>query len=89
VSNSNIVARLTALANGFESGTISVSVLARELSGHASALDRMEYRRIKEAQMVQAQLEVAVEAGREGDVDRPSLLAWLREWIRNVPVDAN
>jgi transposase-like protein len=87
VSNSNIVARLKALADGLECGDVSVSELARQLNGHASALDRMEYRRIKEAQMVGAQLQMAVEERREHDVDRNALLTWLHKWIESVPVD--
>lgn len=40
---------------------------------------------IKEAQQLQGQLLLSVEAGREGGIDRQTLLIWLRQWISAIP----
>lgn len=40
---------------------------------------------IKEAQQLQGQLLLSVEAGREGEIDRQTLLIWLRQWISAIP----
>ena len=89
MSNTNIVSRLNSLADEFERDEVSVAVLASQLIGHAEALDRMEYQRIKEAHLVQGQLLRAIEERREHDVDRATLLSWLRDWIKKVPVNAD
>jgi hypothetical protein len=88
VSNATIVSRLSALADDYENGRVTLAVFATELVGHAEALEGMDYRKIKEAQMVQAQLRQAIESGQEQNVDRSSLIGWLRPWIASAPVSA-
>jgi hypothetical protein len=88
MSNLSIVTRLTVLADGYEAGEIPLSAVARDLLGHVEALERLEYRQVKDAQLVQAQLLQGLEERREHDVDRTAFVGWLREWIRRVPVDA-
>ena len=88
MSNSNIVARLRAVGQDYEHGRISVSSFASELYGSSTALEGMEYGRVKEAQLVYGQLMRAVETGREKDIDRQALAAWLQGWLTAVPVAA-
>ena len=85
MSNERIADRLQALAAAFELGELSVQSLATQLAGHAAALEAMDYRKIKEAQQVKGQLLLAVQTGREGEIDRQTLLAWLRHWILAIP----
>jgi len=87
MANSTIIARLEKLADEFEAGRASLDTLANELVGHAEALERMDYHRIKEAQSVQAQLSMAIEQHRARDVDTGVLLGWLRNWIKALPGD--
>ena len=88
MSNSSIVARLRTAGQDYEYGRISVSAFADELRGSSTALEGVEYGRVKEAQLVYGQLLQAVEAGRENDVDRQALGAWLNGWLATVPVVA-
>lgn len=87
MSNARIAGQLSALADEVELGQLSVSDFADQLLGHTEALDRMQYRQIKEAQMVQAQLRLAVERGEEQAIDvyRPG--DWLRTWVAQVPTE--
>lgn len=86
MSNFNIVTRLRVAAQDYEHGRISVASFAAELYGSSAALEGMEYGRVKEAQLVYAQLMQAAEAGRENDVDRQTLAAWLHGWLTTIPV---
>ncbi|HTK74564.1 MAG TPA: hypothetical protein VL371_04850 [Gemmataceae bacterium] len=87
MSNARIAERLGALADGVELGVVSVSDFAHELLGHTEALERISYRQIKEAQMVQAQLRQAISRGEEQMVDIHALGDWLRGWVAHVPSD--
>ena len=85
MSNERIAGQLSALADEVELGHTSVSDFAAQLLGHAEALERMPYSRVKEAQMVTAQLRLAIEHGQEQTVDVHRLGDWLRAWVAHVP----
>jgi hypothetical protein len=87
MSNVRIAERLGALADGVELRVVSVSDFADQLLGHTEALERMPYSRLKEAQMVQAQLRHAISHGQEQFVDVHTLGDWLRGWMAHVPSD--
>lgn len=87
MSNASIIHRLTILADDYEQGRATLGNIASEIVGQAEALEGMEYRKIKEVQLVQAQIVHAIESGREQEVDEQSILLWLRDWIAEVPLD--
>jgi hypothetical protein len=86
MSNSRIAGQLSALADEVELGQVSVSQFADQLLGYTEALERMPYSRIKEAQMVRAQLNAAIERGEAKRIDLHRLGDWLRDWVAKVPI---
>ena len=81
LSNTRILERLNALADGVELGQVSIAGFCDELLGHTEALERMPYALVEEAQFVRAQLTKAIDLGQEGSVDVHALGDWLRRWV--------
>lgn len=87
MSNTRIVERLSALADGIELGQVSVEDFRDELLGHTGALERMPYDLVVEARQVWAQLTKAIDSGQAALVNVHALGDWLRTWTKQVPSD--
>lgn len=87
MSNARIVERLEALAGQLDRNEITLREFASEVPGHTTALDNLEYRQIKEAQLAAVELGQMADLLDDGmDIDRLQAVQWLRQWIAEIPV---
>jgi hypothetical protein len=86
VSNARIVERLELLADELASGKITLRIFAEQVPGQTTALDRLAYSQIKEAQLAAVELEQMADLQGKGiAVDPLKAVKWLRRWLANVP----
>ena len=84
MSNVNVIERIRTLADQLEAGEISVQDVTDSLLGHVEALEGVEYRRIKEAHWVWAQLSNAIAEGQQCAIDTNAVVGVLRNWTETV-----
>ena len=85
MSNSSIIERLRTLADDLEAGRTSIEHFADVILGHTEALEQINYRQIKEAQMISAQLRNAIHSGDSELIDVAAVVEWVRQWTAGVP----
>ena len=88
MANVHIVERLNILADQLEKGEITLRQFAEQVPGHTTALEKLSYSQIKEAQLATVELSRAADLYDQGTaVNSIEAVEWLRSWLTNIPLE--